>query len=437
MESSVTMIKKICYLAIIASCIGAGVISIDLGFFQLSLFRGLIIIISVYSLVNFLIAKKGVITLKKSCNSYSIKFMIFWTFYALLSLGWVNDYVGWIKSVYFIALGMLSILIINKYFKKSADILLAFQVMSIMILFHNIIGWHEIINKNYIFLAVDKSAYFARFGLPVSSFNNPNDFAMFLLFSIGILYICATNSKKKIPRLTYSFLIVSSLSLLVLTTSRANILGLLLGAAFYVALSFKKRKTRNGLIVLLLFIIVLISIFPSHFLYLISGASENLYIKYSDGVGSDATRLNLIKNGLFFLVNTFGFGTGAGNIEYWMMNSSIYNTSGLVNIHNWWMEILVAYGLIVFIMYIGFYVKLLLHLIRKFKMSNNEIDHSISLGIAFSMVGFIIGSISSSSNLNNEWLWVFWAIAIAYQGIEIRNADYKKNIPTYQTNQSN
>lgn len=426
MELSVIMIKGISYLAIIASCIGAGVIAIDLGAFQLSIFRGLIIVISIFSLINFLIAKKGVITLKKSGNSYSIKFMVFWVFYSLLSLGWVHDYLGWIKSVYFIGLGLLSILIINKYFNKTTDILMGFKVMSIMIIFHNIIGWYEIISGNYIFLTMDKATYFERFSLPVSSFNNPNDFAVFLLFSIGILYICAANSKNKIYRLTYVFFIVSSLSLLVLTASRANILGFLLGLVFYVALSLKKRKTRNGLILILVFIIALISIFPNHFINLISIVGDNLYIKYSDGVGSDATRLNLIKNGLFFLVSTFGFGTGAGNIEYWMLNRSIYNTSGIENIHNWWMEILVAYGLIIFILYAIFYVKLLLNLIKKFKMSSNEVDHSISLGIAFAMVGFIIGSFSSSSNLNSEWLWVFWAIAIAYQGIEVNSEEYKK-----------
>jgi len=34
------------------------------------------------------------------------------------------------------------------------------------------------------------------------------------------------------------------------------------------------------------------------------------------------------------------------------------------------------------------------------------------------MVGFVIGSVSSSSNINNEWLWVYWGIAVAYQGMQ-------------------
>lgn len=38
-----------------------------------------------------------------------------------------------------------------------------------------------------------------------------------------------------------------------------------------------------------------------------------------------------------------------------------------------------------------------------------------SLWIAVCMVGFVMGGVSSSSNISTEWLWSFWAIAIAYQ----------------------
>jgi len=418
------MIRKLIYLAIIASFIGTEVIAIDLGIFQLSLFRGLMIGISIILIINFLIKNKGVIIFKKRANSYSIKFMLFWFSYSIFSLAWVADYVGWLKSVYFISLGLLSILIISKYFNKTTDILKAFQMISIVILLHNIIGWYEILSKNYIFLNVERASYFARFGLPVSSFNNPNDFAMFLLFSIGIIYVCMNNCKSKIFSFFYGALIASSLSLIILTTSRANIVGLLLGTMFYIALSFKKKKTRNSLITLLIFSIMLILVFPNYLSYLVSVISNNLHFNFSNGVGSDNIRVNLIKNGIFFLVSTLGFGTGAGNIEYWMLNRSIYDTQGIVNMHNWWMEILVGYGIIVFIMYIIFFCKLLIHLIKKYKLSRNRIDYSVSLGMIFSMTGFIIGSTSSSSNLNSEWLWVFWAIVIAYQGIEINSLDY-------------
>ena len=128
------------------------------------------------------------------------------------------------------------------------------------------------------------------------------------------------------------------------------------------------------------------------------------------------TRLNLIKNGFIFLFETCGFGTGAGNIEFWMANYGVHYTGEIENIHNWWMEILTGYGIIIFIMYIVFYVKLFLSAYKKFKTSEDKVDISISLGILCCMAGYVVGSMSSSSNISSEWLWVFWGIAIAYQG---------------------
>ena len=143
---------------------------------------------------------------------------------------------------------------------------------------------------------------------------------------------------------------------------------------------------------------------------------EQLYFRFSEQ-GSDLTRLNLIKNGFIFLFETCGFGTGAGNIDYWMANYGVYYTGTIENIHNWWMEILTGYGIVIFIMYIVFYVKLFLSAYKKFKTSEDKVDISISLGIMCCMAGYIVGSISSSSNISSEWLWVFWGIAIAYQGM--------------------
>jgi teichuronic acid biosynthesis protein TuaE len=145
--------------------------------------------------------------------------------------------------------------------------------------------------------------------------------------------------------------------------------------------------------------------------------NENLNINFSSQSGSDFVRINLIKNGLFFLISTLGFGVGAGNIEYWMSHKAMYNTGGVLNIHNWWLEILVGYGVVIFIMYIVFYFKLFRSFYRKFKYSRSKVDMSMSLGIMCFMIGYVIGSISSSSNISSEWLWVFWGIAIAYQGV--------------------
>ena len=70
-----------------------------------------------------------------------------------------------------------------------------------------------------------------------------------------------------------------------------------------------------------------------------------------------------------------------------MDNYAIFDTKGILNIHNWWMEILTGYGVIIFIMYIMFYIKLFLSLYKKYKYSTNKVDKSISLGLMCILTG--------------------------------------------------
>jgi teichuronic acid biosynthesis protein TuaE len=407
------MTKKLAYLSAMASFIATSVISINFGIFQLSLFRGLIVFISLAAVTKVLLSNGKFHILRKSTSSYSIKFMLIWLSYALLSLGWVNDYVGWIKAIFFLSIGVLCVLIYSKYFTKSNDILTSFRFMSILIMIHNLIGWYEIKTGNYMFLT-STQAYYIRHKLPVSMFGNTNNFATFLLISIFILYVCLANSKLKPIKMLYITTIVSSIYLLVMTTSRANLVGLIMASGSFVWLSVQNKKRRLFLIVMLLLMLVVSFAMPG-FSDSISQMIDGRF-KLSADNESNNVRLNLIKNGFNFLVNTAGFGIGAGNIEYWMENYEVYATQGVTNIHNWWMEILVAYGVAIFMLYIIFFIKLFRDLYRVYKNSSNKVEISISLGFMCSMVGFVLGSISSSSIIIFEWLWVYWALAIAFQG---------------------
>ena len=236
-----------------------------------------------------------------------------------------------------------------------------------------------------------------------------------MLFAVFITYICG---KLKFPgKIIYYVTLGSSAYLLFMTGSRANILGLILSFIMFAYLSMKNKKGRTAVLLFLAVLFVVLLLTPDTLYNFFMTLNERLYFRFSAQSGSDVTRMNLVKNGLNFLADTFGFGTGAGNIEYWMANYRVYYTGTITNIHNWWAEILTGYGLLIFILYVKFYIGLFLSIYRKYKRSDNKMHLSISLGIMCSMVGFVIGSMSSSSNISSEWLWMFWAVAVAYQGL--------------------
>lgn len=411
------MIKRMAYLAVLASLIGANTISLDLSVIQLSIFRG-IIILMVFAIIQNAFSKNTRISLGTNKeNSYSLKVMLIWLAYAIITLCWVEDFVSWFKAVFFIGIGVMCIIMCCKAFKKSSQILTCFRIMTVMILLHNLIGWYEINTGNYIFLTTtERIEQFMRAGYPVSIFGNPNNFATFLMISIFITYICAANSKRIIGKCIYAAIMISSILLIFMASSRANILGVSIGLALFTILSTQNIKRRRTMLFILIALLIAILfaalLMPEVFINLFFNTSDSF-----DRSDSDMVRMNLLLNGLSFLFSTFGFGTGAGNIEYWMGNYGIHYTFGITNIHNWWMEILVGYGLIIFGLYVSFYLRLFRSLYIKFTTAKNEVDITISLGLMCCMTGFVIGCISSSSNMESEWLWVFWGIVIAYQGV--------------------
>lgn len=146
---------------------------------------------------------------------------------------------------------------------------------------------------------------------------------------------------------------------------------------------------------------------------------DQMVIRITEGENSDNIRKNLILNGLLFLLPTLGMGTGIGGIESYMASNWVYETYGITNIHNWWMEILVGSGIFIFAGYIIFYIKLCRDNYSRYKSKNTtSLERSTAFAFLGFMIAFIIASISSSSNMGNEMLWVFWAIIIAFQGIK-------------------
>lgn len=117
---------------------------------------------------------------------------------------------------------------------------------------------------------------------------------------------------------------------------------------------------------------------------------------------------------VYFLYNsTAGFGVGAGNAEYWMENFALYDTFGILNPHNWWLEILINYGVFIFTGYLLFFLSLVRRLWQAYKTTDGA-DRMIAEALLLSLVGFSIASISSSSIMAFTPQWLLFAFALAF-----------------------
>ncbi|MPN20321.1 Teichuronic acid biosynthesis protein TuaE [bioreactor metagenome] len=214
--------------------------------------------------------------------------------------------------------------------------------------------------------------------------------------------------------------IVSSITLLIRTDSRANILGFLIAAGAFTLLYYFNVKNLKKFILIGISLSIL-ALYPSLLGSIFDLLSQKLQFGFVASEGSSMEiRINLIKNGFLFLAQTFGFGTGAGNIEYWMANKGVFYAGDITDMHNWWMELLVGYGIIIFTGYLWMYITMARGFYTAYRQIEDKFIQSVSLGLLCCMIEFVLGSISSSSNIQTEWLWVFWGLVIAmYHYIDI------------------
>lgn len=406
--------KSILYFAIGVSFFGAQVFTIDLGLFQLSLYRIAVLALLFLYVVNSARMEKGHYKLDEHApNRYSVYMMVAWLIYAVLNIFWIRDFSNYVRNLYFLGSGIFGVVMCAKLLRTRQDIKKALNIVNLGILLQGMIGWYEVIFRDYHFVSGNNIDYYSTAAdrVPIAMRGNPNDFATLMLIGFFVALMCMAQAAQK-KKMLYVACAVNCAALLILTQSRANIIGFILSLGVLIILSKKTRWLLPlGLVALVYFV-------PE----ITQSMGELFHFNFTSGYGSDAVRLNLIKNGFIFLTQTFGLGVGAGQIESWMAAQVVYYTKGIVNMHNWWMEILTAYGIGIFSGYLIFYGKYIRDMWRRMRRGIDK-DHRIAVAMIAVFAGFAIGAVSSSSNITAEWLWMFFGVAIAYQGLPVEEKD--------------
>ena len=176
----------------------------------------------------------------------------------------------------------------------------------------------------------------------------------------------------------------------------------------------QKIKLILGLVVCMLILLIFLSIPIQGFFLQTTGQINSIATQTEEKIGSVYVRLNLIRNGLSFLRSKAGFGVGAGNFEYYMSNFAIYDTKRIINSHNWWLEILVNYGIFIFIGYIIFYLGIILNLRKIYYEKLSRYEKIICEGLLISLIGFSLVSLGPSSIMAFRPQWLLFAFALAF-----------------------
>lgn len=357
-------------------------------------------------------------------------FMLLWLVYGVLSINWAVDKIMAAKHVIFLFTSFSLICFTVVYLNSIGDLSLISKIWLVFLGLMIIIGVFETISGSHLPLSGLYNPDRVRLiYAPTAVFYNQNDFATFLSLSAPFLISYLIFTKETKYKFGLLFTLFALIYVLIATSSRANYLALILEIGFFLILYFYLKTDKKELIFIVAAALMLYIIFPDIVMDLaqdLVADLSSLQTTLSIQSGTMGIRLNLLRNGFSFLLSTWGFGVGAGNIETWMLTKAIFDTSNITNIHNWFFEVLFNYGIFIFVGYLIFYFSMIykIYLVLRLNLQDHKMK-VFGVGILGTMIGFASASMSSSSIIAFRPHWMIFALGLSYINIGLNRGHHK------------
>ncbi|WNF22638.1 O-antigen ligase family protein [Mesobacillus jeotgali] len=397
--------RSFLFLAIGLSFLQAAFLSVKIGSISIFPYRLLFLILFLLILVRLLRNELKVYAQTISVNGYLL-FLLAWLFYSLISLSWVKSFNSGVRYLFLLGIGVFMVYFVVLLFQREGDYLKFFYLWIGMLVMLVVVGlWnnltHQHLSTSFILNAPPHKKH-----IPTAVFYNQNDYASYLAVSSFFLIAFIRYIKSYLMKILGFIILALSLYLMYVTESRASLLAVLLAVA---GMTFVILKPKIK-IILGMVLIGVVTLFISTQLDTATAFLNNE--ETTDN--SVSIRTNLIKNALYFTSESFGFGVGSGNVEYYMKNYFIYPTQNVLNVHNWYLEILVNNGVIIFIGYMLLYLSIIIKIFHLYKKAENPVSKMISEALLGALFAFAFASISPSSVSNLNYHWMLLAFSIGY-----------------------
>lgn len=403
------------YLLIAATFLNNAIYSIDVGPFSLFPYRLLLVIALFLFLVNVLQNKEFHQRWRDVKVKGMLSFFLFWLGYGFISLLWTKSFSDGVKYLFLLGMGTAFICLIVMHFTKLERLMSFYVIWMAMTVLLMLIGFYNHFTLQHLPSSSLYSGPEYKQHYPTSVFFNQNDFATFLSITFFFYLSLCKNSKNGYIKGTALILSLCAIVLIGYTGSRASLLGVALGGAVYVFILLPRLLKKWAILLSAAFSILFVLLFYNR----IAGVIYRLFFAPTDSaynnevLPSNEARANLLKNAFHYLLDSFGFGVGAGNVPYYLRNEPIFATNQVEQVHNWLVEILVNFGLVVFLGYVVLYVFLFYQLYRFYGKGLGRSEKMLIEGTLVALVSFLVSSISPSSISNLFFHWVFLALAIS------------------------
>lgn len=351
--------------------------------------------------------------------------LFFWYF---SSLAWAQSKELGLQYIFYLFCGVSIVLMFCLMVKNSNDFFSAFNIIAFISLLDLFFSFLEALGVFRLPISPfsDYVTWFGRTGTlenfdnpdvilllkntPTGFHWNPNDLSlmMFLLFC----YLLRLRTAWKIP------LMLMTLFVIFMAGSRLVIISVMF-VVFLNFVFFVENKMRSLLYVvaLLLFISLLLRLFDFSDSARLIDLFSIVQILSFDFLGADANtsageRTQLLINGYNALVNSFGFGVGAGNSNLVQIAAGNVG-NGVTSMHNFWFEVLVEGGVFAALLMYSWYAFTVLRTLSMAFHFKFGFQSFFFKGTSLALLGFLPAVITSSSAVYFLPMWLFFALVVS------------------------
>jgi len=408
--------KTILYLAIIFCFEQGFLLRIDIGLFTLNLYRIFFLLLCSFFLIHILF-NRGKLDISNIRVKKYILFLYSWFFYAIFSLIWVVVSVGEIGeaifAIIYLFIGVSIVFFEVFYFKNLSDFKQLYNILLFVLLAMIGLGFWNCITGHHLSEYWNSVVYERARFVPVAVFSGQNDYAVYLSLNIPFILVFVRYRKNIVEKFFGVMILFSALYLLVQTLSRGNYIAFIIEIGFWFIFLMKLKTKYKMLILVVLFALISYIAFFEY----IQNIFETIIIQMKTlnfGDSSINIRINLIRNSFFLLVKSIGFGVGAGNAVHCMKNFAIYDTRGIPYIHNWWIKVLVEYGILIFIGYIMFYLNIIFNLYKLYFTLNSNSEKMICEALLMVLVSLTVIGFNESPIMALKIWWIYIGFALSF-----------------------
>lgn len=370
----------------------------------------------VVAVLYFLSMVLGFIKVRKS-SFKTMQYIFLFLGYAIISMLWAPSLVNGLYYIFYFICATTIIFVVVNYAQDINKLNFIFKVLAVFFLLNFFVGLLETTGL----FRLPASPYYGSFNTRPSGFNfNLNNFGFVFLAIFPFLFLYPSKVAKATATLLATWFAFK-------LESKGFFLGLLAFYFIFFLVEIKKKRTWHlitglgitTLIATFFIIFILENVNLNNRIFSTFGQIErgvelmvNSSADSSDSTGQRSTAYTF---GLQELFNSYGVGRGVAGVTTNLINKNVYKESngvcslerGQCSFHNFFLEMLIDFGIIPFLLIMYGYLKLVRKLLSISKNKNNIMFSYYAKASALSLLTIIPASISPSSII---YVFTFWLV---------------------------